>query len=120
MTAGLQSQGVNACFTPSSQTFFASFDVGAVIGRGAFSEVRLVRPKLGAGGKNGHGAQQQQQQRVMLEGGGPNKCMAAKVIPKSQHEGRPRRLRRLRDELRVLCGVSHSFIDSFVRSFAIK
>ena len=80
ITIGLDT-GIKTCFTPSSATFFATYSVGAVLGRGGFSEVRLVTHR------------------------GTGQKMAAKVISKARHLDESRKLQRLRDELRVLCGL---------------
>ena len=39
----MAAKNVEACFTPSSQTFFVRYSVGPVLGRGSFSEVRACR-----------------------------------------------------------------------------
>jgi serine/threonine protein kinase len=38
-------QGIDACFTPSSNRLFAEYMIGPIIGKGGFSVVRAARCK---------------------------------------------------------------------------
>ena len=79
MSSGLAS----ASFTPMASRLHSAYAVGPIIGRGGFSVVRAAKCKR------------------------TGRDMAVKIIPKAQHAGKPRALRRLRDELRVLSSLRH-------------
>ena len=72
-----------ANFTPAASRLHSAYTVGGIIGRGGFSIVRAAKDKR------------------------TGKDMAVKIIPKVQHAGKPKELRRLRDEIRVLASLRH-------------
>ena len=43
--------------------------------------------------------------------------MAVKIIQKAQHEGKPKELRRLRDEIRALASLRHPNIMSMICAY---
>mmetsp|Transcript_12994 Transcript_12994/g.30668 ORF Transcript_12994/g.30668 Transcript_12994/m.30668 type:complete len:461 (-) Transcript_12994:120-1502(-) len=73
----------SASFTPMASRLHSAYAVGPIIGRGGFSVVRAAKCKR------------------------TGRDMAVKIIPKAQHVGKPKELRRLRDEIRVLAQLRH-------------